>query len=1780
MEYIKRLIVCLLAITMVLNYISYPIHAIEDTQQTENDKTQTKDESSIPLEEEIEEPSNTKTSSDEQVETKDQNKPEAKANEESSVISSKTIEQVPSTIVETNNAGSFNITGGTSGIEWIYDSTVRTLTFNTSGDYTVTGTGDATTDNIVVTNGFTGTITIKNVDIDVSNENKAAIELQGNANVKLVLEETNTLKSAKDYAGIQVQETETGNASLEITGDGNLNVSGGENGAGIGGNDSYSNGMITISNGTIQAYGGYLAAGIGGGNRGNGHNIYMKGGNIIAQGGDTGAGIGGGYGSTGEDIYIEGGTITAYGGIYAKSIGAGNNGHTSNIVIKGGSVKADSIGITPTDGNGKEVYLAKINNMSGIGAILIDGYNTFKRKGNHQNNDGTFYAYLTGDKKHAIKVNDERGYFATLDNNEFTVKEASVPPEFSESDLTQTVTANSITVELKTDSIYGSPEYSIDEGKTWQNSGAFEKLLNDTEYTILAKTSGTDRYICSNAVSIKVKTKELLGDLTVKTDKKHGDDWYYNDKENVLYFYKDGEYTVIGNSKQTEECIVVANGFKGTITIENVNIWRHMLAAIDLQGNANVKLILKGTNKLESYNYPGISVAAKSNDNVSSIEITGDGSLVATGGDWSSGIGAKVNNSSGYITISGGNLYVKGGAHAVSIGAGAGKTVANLITINGGTVTALSTKDIYKIDSIGSTIDGETKGIIINGGSIKADGMSVQPKDSQGNNVYLAKINNLDGVDTITVDGKNTYNRNGNHTDDRSFYVYLTGENHEIKTAKGNYQAIWNKDNQTFSVKAYPPTPTITIDSSKTTANRIVVDKLENTDKYGGVEYSIDNEETWQDSNVFSGLESGKKYTIYARYKGNDDYFVSNSFSITVSTKMKSSFVVISDTTHNDFEYDAIKNSLIFKENGTGTYTVTGDGKATCENISISNGFKGTITIKNINIDASIDDRSAIELNGNADVKLVLEGTNTLKGANNYAGIQVQQTETANASIEIDGDGNLNVYGGDYGAGIGGGNKFSNGMITISNGTIQAYGGYSAAGIGGGAGGNGYDIRIEGGNLISYGGANGAGIGGGVFSDGYDIYIEGGSVTARGDVYDIGGGTSGNTKNIVIKGGSVKADHIGSTPTDGNGKNVYLAKIDNMSGIDTILIDGYKIIEREGDHYDNDGTFYVYLSNEKNHGIKVGDNGYIATFNNDKFDVKEAVSPIPSEDNLTKTSTGDSVTVTLNDTNIYGDAEYSIDEGKTWQDTGTFHNLLNDKEYTIFARYKGNDTYVFSDSLSTSIKTTPMTGDLTVETHKAHGKDWYYNNLENTLYLYKTGDYTITGTSSETNENIVVANEFKGTITIENVNINCEQPAIELRGVANVKLHLKGKNILKSKQNQGIKVVNEYDKQASIEITGEGSLAAYAGKSNAGIGGSVSTASGFITISGGNVYAQGEQAVGIGSDSLEVAGTITINGGTVTAVGSGNGVSIRGKAIIINGGSIKADGMSVQPKETHGNNVYLVKIDGLNDVNTITVDSKEYLRTGNHSSDDSSFYVYLTGEDHEIKTTKGNYRAIWNKNDQTFTMMPYAPKPIITIDSSKTTASSITINALENQNKYGPAEYSLDGENWVQNSQQFIDLKSSTLYTVYARYTGNDNYAESEVATAIVSTASASYTITIPSEPLKAGKEGSQAIIKSENLDIGYIDQVAVKVKNDSNMTNDGKLILKRKDDLDTGIHSSLLVDEKPFTDISKNIVTFTLNNQNGVSISFTKPTESNIPAGTYSGVVTFEISLVKAVKQ
>ena len=141
-------------------------------------------------------------------------------------------------------------------------------------------------------------------------------------------------------------------------------------------------------------------------------------------------------------------------------------------------------------------------------------------------------------------------------------------------------------------------------------------------------------------------------------------------------------------------------------------------AALSVQGKGNVEIELDGDNELKS----GTSRAGLEKTSTGKLTLKDDnkeaGSLTATGGFNSAGIGGGYLGDGKNITITGGTVTATGGSSGAGIGGGREGKGEN-ITITGGTVNATGNEDGA---GIGGGSSGSGENITINGGEVTASG--------------------------------------------------------------------------------------------------------------------------------------------------------------------------------------------------------------------------------------------------------------------------------------------------------------------------------------------------------------------------------------------------------------------------------------------------------------------------------------------------------------------------------------------------------------------------------------------------------------------------------------------------------------------------------------------------------------------------------------------------------------------------------------------------------------------------------------------------------------------------------------------------------------------------------------------------------------------------------------------------------------------------------------------------------------------------------------------------
>ena len=173
-------------------------------------------------------------------------------------------------------------------------------------------------------------VTLKDVNIDTSSRNKAAVSVTGSGNTTIKLDGDNALKSDIYRSGIY------GSGSLTISG-GTVTANGDDGGHGI-----YSRGSITISGGsTVTANGRSGTISGGDGIRSDG-GVTISGGTVNATGGNGGTISGGDGIRSGGGLTVSDGTVTAKGGNGDSKDGYGGDGIRSGgvVTISGNTVNA------------------------------------------------------------------------------------------------------------------------------------------------------------------------------------------------------------------------------------------------------------------------------------------------------------------------------------------------------------------------------------------------------------------------------------------------------------------------------------------------------------------------------------------------------------------------------------------------------------------------------------------------------------------------------------------------------------------------------------------------------------------------------------------------------------------------------------------------------------------------------------------------------------------------------------------------------------------------------------------------------------------------------------------------------------------------------------------------------------------------------------------------------------------------------------------------------------------------------------------------------------------------------------------------------------------------------------------------------------------------------------------------------------------------------------------------------------------------------------------------
>lgn len=245
-----------------------------------------------------------------------------------------------------------------------------------------------------------------------------------------------------------------------------------------------------------------------------------------------------------------------------------------------------------------------------------------------------------------------------------------------------------------------------------------------------------------------------------------------------------GAYRITGSAANT----IKITGGTHEIILDSVTAAKPAASPISLTGDAKVTLQLKGESKLTAPGYQaGIEVAGGCE-----LTITGDGTLFATGGESSAGIGVSTNKGNvagtlGKIVIQSGTIIAYGGANGAGIGDGRNGHGGEEICIYGGNIFSQSGRNAAGIGGGGRDSNQPTPekltikiygGVVAGRGSVNAigDGKSqthcevsvyggschaISTSQLLGSTVateseYEGKsvnVSSLSGIQSVTIDG-------------------------------------------------------------------------------------------------------------------------------------------------------------------------------------------------------------------------------------------------------------------------------------------------------------------------------------------------------------------------------------------------------------------------------------------------------------------------------------------------------------------------------------------------------------------------------------------------------------------------------------------------------------------------------------------------------------------------------------------------------------------------------------------------------------------------------------------------------------------------------------------------------------------------------------------------------------------------------------------------------------------------------------------------------------------
>ena len=754
-------------------------------------------------------------------------------------------------------------------------------------------------------------------------------------------------------------------------------------------------------------------------------------------------------------------------------------------------------------------------------------------------------------------------------------------------------------------------------------------------------------------------------------------------------------------------------------------------------------------------------------------------------------------------------------------------------------------------------------------------------------------------------------------------------------------------------------------------------------------------------------------------------YIFNNSKDISLTGDDKSQFDIskgnIKITKNND------NNDMVTVTVGTTSYDIPKNMEIyivqstsqTSNVIEVVQGANPTIVLDNIKSRSSIN--NALTIGDYVELTLRLKGTNKIESQSvNLAAVR-GITATSKLIVEDSGDNDgVITFKSANGAGIGDMKQF-----TVNSGTVYAYGGNGGAGIGGGKDGSGINVLINGGNVYAYADddseSNAAGIGGGTGSAsgtsgrGGNVIVNGGYVKAVGNGSGYGIGNGGNKTpygTITINGGSVDAT-LGTTPNNDpsfdafNNSGTIPATKYNQYLVET-TVDGitdeqdveYSLVsdndtgaeKKIKTRTDKNGKLYLY-ANAGNQWIRVYKNGTTYyryskvdsmsknTFNcTNNTEISVSSFKIPGQigdtviDNENRVI---SVKVPYNIIlkNITPNIEFI--GAFTQKDAMKFNNTTS-ATYKITGNDKSEVTYTVNLTLD-SEHTEKQADVYDVSNGSVYVTDLYvtYGGVQ-----YKTNDlgYVITGTSTENIVNLDSATKLP-PVTLKNLDIKMSNSATPINIMGNVDITIDGNCTLRSMMGNAISVKNSYSNnpQPTIKSTETNPLA------------------NLLDVQGGI----GANAVNTEANTkLTITGVPTnLTAVTGTAVG-GDGEFITDSKTYIN----IAENSTSTVKNANGDNLYQVKatLNGAKGTENIC------------TYEDTDYYI---GDDHILclMVPNGSYNMSvgYSEDDYSGT---------IEVDSAMAEGilysvyvESVTYDSSQKDNKGGKVDFTVKGVSIIGN---------------------------------------------------------------------------------------------------------------------------------------------------------------------